>query len=59
MPLQVIGQAALEPLVLELGGRQKLADIVVQFSTEAVTFVFLDLQQPLGQLLRLELDRLA
>ncbi|MNP47051.1 hypothetical protein D3C76_1410880 [compost metagenome] len=57
--LEVFGHPALEPVTLEFCRRQQLADVVVQLPTEAVAFVFLDLQQPIGQLLGLELDRLA
>ena len=57
--LQVFRKTALEPFTLQLGGGQQLADIVVQFAAEAMTFVFLDLQQAVGQLLGLELDGLA
>ncbi|MNP34381.1 hypothetical protein D3C76_1276640 [compost metagenome] len=59
LPLEVFGHPALEPVTLKFCRGQQLADVVVQFPTEAMAFVFLDLQHPFGQLLRLELDRLA
>ena len=59
MNLQVLGQSTLQPFALQLGGGQQLADVIVQLAAEAVAFVFLDLQQAVGQLLGLELDGFA
>ncbi|MOA50279.1 hypothetical protein D3C78_1732750 [compost metagenome] len=36
-----------------------MTDVVMQFAAKPVTFVFLDLQQPVGQFLGLEFDRFA
>jgi len=57
--LQLIRHTALDPFALQLGGGQQLPDVVMQFAAEAVAFVFLHLQQAIGQFLGLELDGFA
>ncbi|MNH37737.1 hypothetical protein D3C79_986800 [compost metagenome] len=59
MPVEFFGHPALEPVALQFCGGQQLADVVMQFPAQPVTFVFLHLQQPVRQFLRLELDGLA
>nr|GFD18159.1 hypothetical protein [Tanacetum cinerariifolium] len=55
----VFGSSTLQPVTLQFGGGEHLADIVVQLTAQAMTLCFLDLQHVIGQLLRLELYGLA
>ncbi|MND81058.1 hypothetical protein D3C80_728440 [compost metagenome] len=57
--LQLCRRAALNPFSLERGGGQQLADVVVQFATQAMALVLLDVQQTLGKLLGQQFDRLS
>ncbi|MCY1179191.1 hypothetical protein D9M73_195750 [compost metagenome] len=57
VPLQVFGHAPLQPLRLQLGSGEQLADVVVQFPAQMLTLVFLHLEHALGQLGRAQVDR--
>ncbi|MNZ41214.1 hypothetical protein D3C78_587610 [compost metagenome] len=57
MALQVIGHALLQPLQLQLGGGEQLADVIVQFPAQVLALVFLDLEHALGQFRRAQADR--
>ncbi|MNH40743.1 hypothetical protein D3C79_1021050 [compost metagenome] len=59
MSLELFGHPAFEPVALQFGGGQQLTDVVMQFAAQPVPLVFLDLQQPVRQFLRLEFDRFA
>ncbi|MNW02786.1 hypothetical protein D3C71_1986270 [compost metagenome] len=54
--LQVIGHALLQPLQLQLGGGEQLADVIVQFPAQVLALVFLDLEHALGQFCRAHAD---
>ncbi|MCY1442335.1 hypothetical protein D9M71_587000 [compost metagenome] len=57
MALQFVGHAPLQPLQLQLGGGEQLADVVVQFPAQVLALVFLDLEHALGQFSRAQADR--
>ncbi|MNE69756.1 hypothetical protein D3C80_1655010 [compost metagenome] len=59
MALQLVGHAPLQPLQLQLGGGEELADVVVQFPAQVLALVFLDLEHALGQFCRAQADRLG
>lgn len=59
LSLKLCWHPAFEPVTLQFCRREQLTNVVVQFATESVTLVFLDLQQAISQLLRLEFDRFA
>ena len=55
--LQVGRHAPLQPVCLQLGGCQQLADIVMQFAAQTLAFALLHLEQAVGQLLGAHGDR--
>ncbi|MNP16634.1 hypothetical protein D3C76_1090390 [compost metagenome] len=57
MALQLVGHAPLQPLQLQLGGSEHLADVVVQFPAQMLALVFLDFEHTLGQFCRAQADR--
>ncbi|MNF69165.1 hypothetical protein D3C84_510400 [compost metagenome] len=59
MPVEFFGHPPLEPVTLQFGGGQQLANVVMQFPAQSVTLVFLNLQQAVGEFLGLEFYRFA
>jgi hypothetical protein len=55
--LQLVGHALLQPLQLQLGGGEQLADVVVQFPAQVLALAFLDFEHALGQFRRAQADR--
>ncbi|MCY1174581.1 hypothetical protein D9M73_147880 [compost metagenome] len=57
MILQVAWNTALQPVRLEFGGGQQLADIVVELPAQALPLAFLNLEQAIGKFCRAQGNR--
>ncbi|MNI69392.1 hypothetical protein D3C73_1251340 [compost metagenome] len=55
--LQIAWQPPLQPLQLQFGSGQQLADVVMQFAAKVLAFAFLDFEHAIGQFCRAQADR--
>ncbi|MNP54700.1 hypothetical protein D3C76_1492770 [compost metagenome] len=57
MRLQFIRQSPLQPVQLQLGGSEQLANVVMQFTAQVLAFALLHLEHAIGQFRRAHADR--